>query len=129
MSGIEDISPKAGSKFAGQTVTITGFGFAPVASWSEEVVPSEEDLEYLALFSGWINEVDALDVPFGLDITFATFDTIIASTHFRDARIGFDVTDGWIQRLTINTAQVSALSPLSSCHHGTAFVRSFQLNA
>ena len=49
-SGIENVSPKIGSRYGGQHITLSGFGFAPVGSGS-----TDEDTDYETLFSAWTN--------------------------------------------------------------------------
>lgn len=115
-SGIELVIPKVGSKYGGQKVTISGFGFAPkgmpppfaptpnptlVPTHSSEggsygrsrgdLAPIEHDDdsdEYARLFDGWVNFGAANESsPFALDVEWATWGKMVATTHFRDERV------------------------------------------
>ena len=49
---------------------------------------------------------DSNNVPFGLDVVHATYDTMTAITHFRNWRIPESPTQGWVPPgTTINTAK------------------------
>jgi hypothetical protein len=78
-SGIVTIEPRLGSRYGGQRVTLTGFGFAPKGSAS---LPEAE--AYAVDFASWLNFGTANQTaPFGLDVVWATFDTLVGITHFR----------------------------------------------
>ena len=92
-SGVLSVSPKQGSRYAGQRITITGFGFAPAG----ESFQNDEDSKYAKLFGSWVNMGTANGTaPFDFDAQHATFDTIVAVTHMRYWRaLDGDVSEDW----------------------------------
>jgi len=50
-SGVTSITPRAGSKFAGQRITITGFGFAPAKEHHTNLTANEQ--AYHVMFHEW----------------------------------------------------------------------------
>jgi hypothetical protein len=103
-SGIENISPKLGSRYGGQRITITGYGFAPAG---DPPAMSSDDITYASLFSSWVNYGTSNNTdPFDFDAVHATYDTIVATTHFRNLRVvdGHHTMD-WMNSLSVDLAQ------------------------
>lgn len=105
-SGITEVSPKSGSKYAGQRITLTGFGFAPAGDPAASASVDSEALAYASLFNSWVNYGTANStVPFELDVSWATFDTIVATTHYHGARaLDGDARFDWIPSLSVDVA-------------------------
>ena len=115
-STIISVTPKQGSRYAGQRITITGYGFAPKSERAVTYGDDDAELEaewYAATFAGWTNEGTAGGGhAFGLDIVSATYDTIIAVTNLLYERSAGDVTD-WIHGLSVDVAreEVGGVTP------------------
>jgi hypothetical protein len=103
-SGIESITPKLGSRYGGQRITISGFGFAPAGTNS---TASEEDTTYDALFNAWTNYGTANEsAPFEFTALEATFDRIVATTHFESSQqLDGAFEDDWLNSLSVDVAK------------------------
>jgi hypothetical protein len=139
-SGIVEVSPKKGSIFGGQRLTITGFGFAPLlasstngnddASVANDDDDGDGDGSYLQTFGGaggWRNVGDANFTAsvglFELDVHRASYNTLVATTHFRDQRVvgGAPCQEddgGWLRGLTVSIVRegLGAVPGLSSSY-------------
>ena len=119
-SGIHRVSPSVGSRYAGQRITVTGFGFAPAgpanrapskahrtATLSAEAAADEaaEAEAYAALFGAWRNYGTANEsAPFDLDVVAASFDTLVATTQLRGARALEGDNSGPLHALAVDVA-------------------------
>ncbi len=104
-SGILDVTPKEGSRFGGQTITISGYGFAPRGNKAG----GEEARTYLELFHPWTNlGTSNGTTAFDFDTVEATYDTIVGITKFRNYHRSTDSfnfgSDAWIRSLTVDVA-------------------------
>jgi len=105
-SGITDIHPKLGSRYGGQRITISGFGFAPFGTNS---TASDEDAAYDSLFSTWTNFGTANEsAPFEFATIEASFDRIVATTHFENSQqLDGAFEDDWLNSLSVDVAKES----------------------
>ena len=107
-SGVTDLAPRLGSRYGGQRVTLTGFGFAPAGGGGGGGgAPSAEEAAYAALFGDWVNIASANGTAaFGLDVEWATFDTLVGTTQFRGYRaVEGDFSAEGLRGLSVNTAR------------------------
>jgi hypothetical protein len=105
-SGITNITPKLGSRYGGQRITISGFGFAPFGTNS---TASDENTGYDALFSAWTNYGTANEsASFEFKPIEATFDRIVATTHFDISQeLDGAFEDDWLNSLSVDVAKES----------------------
>jgi len=103
-SGITSVTPKLGSRYGGQRITITGFGFAPLGTNSTS---SEEDTFYDSLFNAWTNYGTANEsAPFEFATIEATFDRIVATTLFESSQqLDGAFEDDWLNSLSVDIAK------------------------
>jgi hypothetical protein len=106
-SGITEVMPKHGSRYGGQKITITGFGFAPygVALASDG---DREAADYAVAFQDWSNFGTGNEsTSFNFDVEAAGFDSIVATTHFRgERRLEGDFHADWAQALSVDVARL-----------------------
>jgi len=105
-SGITDITPKLGSRYGGQRITLSGFGFAPFGTNS---TLSDVDTSYKALFSAWTNYGTANEsAPFEFETIEATYDRIVATTHFENSQqLDGAFENSWLNSLSVDVAKES----------------------
>ena len=106
-TGIESITPKLGSRYGGQRITITGYGFAPHGDGFVSGSSSDDALAYLELFGSWVNYGSANEtVPFNFETARASFDTIVGVTHFKNQRsLDGDFSSDWMTSLSVDVAK------------------------
>ena len=103
-SGIASVTPKLGSRYGGQRITITGFGFAPFGTNS---TASEEETLYESLFNAWTNYGTANEsASFEFTTIEATFDRIVAMTFFETFQhLDGAFEDNWLNSLSVDVAK------------------------
>ena len=161
-SGVDTIAPALGSRYAGQRVTLTGFGFAPLnlpadegdyadlvtrsasaaasASVSGDNGQSRDGSRglhaivgkagfdaaaaaaYASTFASWSNIVGANGTaPFGMDVEYATYDTLVGRTHLRGYRSQEgDPTSGWLRGVSVDIAKLGEGGAVSAYYVATS---------